>query len=114
MSHDCLFCKIVAGQIPSTKVYEDEHVLAFHDINPIAPVHVLVIPKKHLASVNELSNEDTTMLGHAFAAAQQIARQTGIADSGYRVSTNTGKESGQVVFHLHFHVIGGRTLGPLA
>ena len=83
MSHDCLFCKIVAGQIPSTKVYEDEHVLAFHDIHPIAPVHILVIPKKHLASVNDLSSEDTTMLGHAFAAIQQIARQAGIADSGY-------------------------------
>lgn len=113
LSHDCLFCKIVAGQIPSTKVYEDEYVLAFKDINPIAPVHILVVPKKHLASVNELSSEDTVMLGHAFAAIQQIARETGVAESGYRVVTNTGKDSGQVVFHLHFHVLGGRVLGPL-
>lgn len=113
MSHDCLFCKIVAGQIPSSKIYEDEHVLAFHDIHPQAPVHALVIPKKHLASVNELSSEDSAMLGHAFAAIQQVAQKTGIAESGFRVITNTGKDSGQVVFHLHFHVLGGRNLGSL-
>jgi histidine triad (HIT) family protein len=114
VSHDCIFCKIVAGQIPSSKVYEDEHVLAFHDINPQAPVHVLVIPKKHLASVNDLSSADSTILTHVFAAIQQVAKDKGVAESGYRVVTNTGKDSGQVVFHLHFHVLGGRALGPLA
>lgn len=114
MSQDCIFCKIVAGQIPASKVYEDEHVLAFRDIAPQAPVHLLVIPKKHLASVNELSSEDSSMLHHAFTAIQAVARETGIAESGYRVVTNTGKDSGQVVFHLHFHVLGGENLGPLA
>ncbi|MFZ5817701.1 MAG: histidine triad nucleotide-binding protein [Bacillota bacterium] len=114
MSQDCIFCKIVAGQIPSAKVYEDDQVLAFRDINPQAPVHLLVIPKKHLASVSELSSEDSAMLGHVFAAIQQVARSEGIAESGYRVVTNTGKDAGQVVFHLHFHVLGGRPLGPVA
>lgn len=114
MSADCLFCKIVAGQIPSSRVYEDEHVLAFHDISPQAPVHVLVIPKKHLASVNEMTGEDSVWLGHAFAAIQQIAKEKGIAETGFRVITNTGKDSGQVVHHLHFHLLGGRLLGPLA
>lgn len=113
MSADCIFCKIIAGQIPSTKAYENEQVLAFHDIQPQAPVHILVIPKKHLASVNELTSEDSSIIGTLFAAIQQIAKQTGIAESGYRVITNTGKDSGQVVHHLHFHVLGGRTLGPL-
>lgn len=113
MSHDCIFCKIVAGQIPSNKVYEDEQVLAFHDIQPQAPVHVLVIPKRHFASVNDLSAGEGSMLSHAFAAIQQVARTAGIAESGYRVITNTGKDSGQVVHHLHFHVMGGRSLGPL-
>lgn len=113
MSNDCIFCKIVAGQIPSSKIYEDEHVLAFHDINPQAPVHALVIPKKHLASVNELSGEDSAMLGHVFAAIQQVAQMTGTAESGYRVITNTGRDAGQVVFHLHFHLLGGRSLSPL-
>ncbi len=114
MSADCIFCKIVAGQIPSSKVYEDEHVFAFHDIGPQAPVHVLVIPKKHLASVSEMTGEDSVWLEHAFAAIRQIAKELGVSETGFRVITNTGKDSGQVVNHLHFHVLGGRTLGPLA
>ncbi len=113
MSADCIFCKIVAGEIPSTKVYEDEHVVAFNDINPQAPVHVLVIPKKHLASVNDLHADDAALMGHIFAAVQKVAHEKGIAESGYRVITNTGKDAGQVVFHLHFHVMGGKPLGPL-
>lgn len=113
MPADCIFCKIVAGEIPSTKVYEDDQVLAFNDINPVAPVHVLVIPKKHLASVNDLTAQDSTMLGHLFAACQHVAREKGIAETGYRVVTNAGKDSGQVVFHLHFHVIGGKSLGHI-
>lgn len=113
MSADCIFCKIVAGQIPSNKVYEDEHVLAFHDINPTAPVHVLVIPKKHLASVNDLHATDGAMLSALFQAVQHVAKTTGVAETGYRTLTNTGKNSGQVVPHLHFHVLGGRSLGAL-
>lgn len=113
MATDCIFCKIVAGEIPATKVYEDDQVVAFNDINPNAPVHVLVIPRKHLASVNDLSAEDSAMLGKLFAAVQHVAEEKGIAESGYRVITNTGKDSGQVVHHLHFHVLGGRPLGHL-
>jgi len=114
MAHDCVFCKIVAGEIPSTKLYEDEHVLAFRDINPVAPVHVLVIPKQHLASAAELGAEQGELLGRLFAAIRKVAAETGVAETGYRVVTNVGKDAGQVVFHVHFHVIGGRPLGPLA
>lgn len=113
MSADCIFCKIVAGQIPSTKVYEDDDVVAFHDIYPQAPVHVLVIPKQHLESVANLGDGDDRLLGRLFHSIQEVVQTTGIAGSGYRVSTNTGKDSGQVVFHLHFHVMGGKPLGPL-
>jgi histidine triad (HIT) family protein len=113
LSADCIFCKIVAGQIPANKVYEDEQVLAFHDIQPKAPVHVLVIPKKHLVSVNDLHADDSAMLGHLFAAVQQVAAATGVAETGYRTLTNTGKNAGQVVPHLHFHVLGGKMLGDL-
>ncbi|HWI63563.1 MAG TPA: histidine triad nucleotide-binding protein [Symbiobacteriaceae bacterium] len=113
MSADCIFCKIVAGQIPANKVYEDDLVLAFHDIQPQAPVHVLVIPKKHLASVNDLHADDSAMLSHLFTAVQQVAKAAGIAETGYRTVTNTGKNAGQVVPHLHFHVMGGKQLGHL-
>jgi len=113
LAQDCLFCKIIAGEIPSSKVYEDEHVLAFRDINPLAPVHVLVIPKRHLASVAELDPADP-LLGHLMAAVQKVAAETGLTGSGYRVVTNAGKDSGQVVFHLHLHLLGGQTLGPIA
>lgn len=111
MSADCIFCKIAAGEIPAAKVYEDEQVVAFKDINPQAPVHVLVIPRKHLASVNDLHADDTALLGRLFGAVQTVARETGVAESGYRVVANAGKDSGQVVFHLHLHVLGGKTLG---
>ena len=113
MAADCIFCKIVAGEIPSAKVYEDDHVVAFNDIQPQAPVHVLVIPKKHMASVNDVTASDAPMLGSLFTAVQQIAREKGIAETGFRVVTNTGKNAGQVVFHLHFHVMGGKPLGHL-
>jgi len=114
VSTDCIFCKIAAGEIPATKVYEDDQVVAFEDIQPVAPVHVLVIPRKHLASVNDLHAGDSALLGALFAAIQRVAQEKGVAESGYRVITNAGKDSGQAVFHLHFHVIGGRKLGPLA
>ncbi|MBB6729717.1 histidine triad nucleotide-binding protein [Cohnella zeiphila] len=110
---DCLFCKIAEGSIPSRKVYEDEHVLAFEDIQPQAPVHLLVIPKKHIASLDEAGPEDAELLGRVALAARQAARDAGIAESGYRVITNIGKDSGQVVFHVHYHVLGGEPLGPL-
>ncbi|GIO14796.1 histidine triad nucleotide-binding protein [Cohnella xylanilytica] len=110
---DCLFCKIVEGTIPSTKVYEDEYVYAFKDIQPQAPVHLLVIPKKHIASLNEAEPGDAELLGRVTLAAQRVAKEAGLGDSGYRVLTNVGKDSGQVVFHIHFHVLGGEKLGAL-
>jgi len=110
---DCIFCKIAEGTIPSRKVYEDEHVLAFHDIQPQAPVHMLVIPKKHIASLDEASAEDERLLGQAMLAARHVAREAGLAADGYRVVTNIGPNSGQVVFHLHLHVLGGEKLAGL-
>jgi histidine triad (HIT) family protein len=110
---DCIFCKITEGTLPSRKVYEDEQVLAFHDINPEAPVHILVIPKKHIASLNEVSPADTELLGRVMLAAQQVAREAGLASDGYRVVANTGPHSGQLVFHLHLHVLGGEKLAAL-
>ncbi|WP_123039808.1 histidine triad nucleotide-binding protein [Cohnella candidum] len=110
---DCIFCKIAEGTIPSRKVYEDDHVLAFHDIQPQAPVHLLVIPKKHVASLDDASPEDLELLGRAMLAAKQVARDAGLTDSGYRVVTNIGPDAGQVVFHLHLHVMGGEKLAGL-
>ncbi len=107
---DCIFCKIIQGEIPAKKVYEDEHVLAFHDINPIAPVHVLVIPKKHIGSVLEIKEEDKELIGHLHLALQRVAKETGVAESGFRVVTNTGPHGPQTVFHLHYHLLGGREL----
>ncbi|BAD39498.1 histidine triad nucleotide-binding protein [Symbiobacterium thermophilum] len=114
MAHDCVFCKIAAGEIPSSKVYEDEHVLAFRDINPVAPVHVLVIPKQHVPSVAEFGPEHDELLSRLFAAVRKVAAETGVAETGYRVVTNVGKDAGQQVFHVHLHVLGGRPLGPVA
>lgn len=113
MASDCIFCKIVAGEIPASKVYEDDQVLAFHDIAPVAPVHVLLIPKKHIAAIQELREEDLGLVGSLVAAAQQVAMEKGVAESGYRLLTNSGKDAGQVVFHLHWHLIGGKPLGKL-
>lgn len=103
----CLFCKIAAGTIPANRLYEDENVLAFPDISPQAPVHVLLIPKKHLASHAHATAEDTAMLGHLFAAAVEVAREQGLAN-GYRLVINTGPDGGQTVDHLHVHLLGGR------
>jgi histidine triad (HIT) family protein len=109
MSQDCLFCKIVAGELPSDEVYSDEHVYAFRDINPVAPSHVLIVPRRHIASLREVEDGDTELLGQMLVAARKIAEQEGLPN-GYRVLTNTGPDSGQVVHHLHFHVIGGHKL----
>jgi histidine triad (HIT) family protein len=105
---DCLFCQIVAHAIPATIVYEDDSVLAFEDVRPQAPVHVLVIPKRHMASVQELGRTDVPLLGDLLLCCTKVAQQKGISDAGYRLVTNTGRNAGQTVFHLHFHVLGGR------
>ena len=109
MNQDCLFCKIVAGELPSEEVYSDEHVYAFRDINPVAPSHVLIVPRRHIASLKEVQESDTDVLGRILVAASTIAEQEELTN-GYRVLTNTGPNSGQVVFHLHFHVLGGHKL----
>ncbi len=107
---NCLFCKIIKGEIPSNKVYEDEKVYAFHDIAPAAPVHILIVPKAHIASANELSAENADVVGHIFAVAAKLARELGFAEKGYRVVNNCGEDGGQTVGHLHFHLLGGRAL----
>ena len=108
---DCVFCKIVDGKIPSNKVFENEEILAFKDINPVAPIHILVIPKKHIKSINEIENTDKELIGKIFTVIGDIARKQGFADDGYRVISNCGVNGGQEVPHLHFHVIGGKKLG---
>lgn len=108
---ECLFCKIIAGEIPSSKVYEDDLVYAFNDISPAAPTHVLIIPKKHISSANELNEENAAIVSHIFLVAAKIAGQLGIAENGYRIVNNCGKDGGQTVGHLHFHLLGGRNLG---
>ena len=107
---DCLFCKIIKGEIPSTKVYEDDKVYAFRDIEPQAPVHILIIPKEHIASANEITEENASVIGHIYAVAAKIAKEEGIADGGYRIVNNCGQDGGQTVGHLHFHMLGGRSL----
>jgi histidine triad (HIT) family protein len=108
---DCIFCRIVAGGIPADVVYRDDDVTAFRDIQPQAPVHVLVIPNRHVASTNELADADAALAGKLLLAAGAVARREGIADSGYRVAINTGRDGNQTVPHLHLHVLGGRALG---
>ena len=103
----CIFCKIVKGEIPSTKVYEDDTVVAFNDLSPQAPVHVLIIPKEHIASCDEVTDENCAVVGHIFAVAAKIAKEKGLTN-GYRVVNNCGEEGGQTVHHLHFHLMGGR------
>jgi histidine triad (HIT) family protein len=110
---DCIFCKIIEGTLPSKKVFENESVVAFHDIQPAAPVHILFIPKKHIPSVKDVAGEDLHFISEIHQAAQQVAKETGIAESGYRLVTNCGPEGGQVVYHLHYHLLGGEKLGPL-
>ena len=106
---DCIFCKIVAGDIPSTKVYEDEKILAFRDINPEAPVHVLVIPKEHIDSANCINESNSALVAHIFECIPKIAKAEGL-DGGYRIITNIGEDGGQSVHHMHFHILGGKKL----
>lgn len=108
---DCIFCKIIKGEIPSTKVYEDDEILAFKDINPAAPIHILVIPKKHIKSLVELEKEDEILVGKIYTVINKIAEEQGVKEKGYRVIVNCGKDGGQEVGHLHFHLLAGKPLG---
>jgi histidine triad (HIT) family protein len=107
---DCLFCKIIAGEIPSDKVFEDENVFAFRDISPVAPLHVLIIPKKHISTINDLETSDAETMGNLFLAAKTIAKQEGYDEAGYRTVMNCGEAAGQTVFHIHLHLLAGREL----
>ena len=108
---DCLFCKIIKGEIPSTKVYEDEDILAFNDINPAAPIHILVIPKKHIESLAHMQKEDEAIVGKIYGVINKIAEEKCFKENGYRVIVNCGKDAGQEVMHLHFHLLAGKQLG---
>ncbi|REE93053.1 histidine triad (HIT) family protein [Paenibacillus taihuensis] len=110
---DCIFCKIIEGSIPSKKVFENEHVLAFHDIQPAAPVHILLIPKKHIATMNDVTDEDDALMAELLRAARHVANELGVAESGYRLVNNCNSDGGQVVYHLHIHLLGGEKLKGL-
>ena len=109
---DCIFCKILDGDIPSNRVYEDEYCIAFHDVQPAAPVHLLVIPRKHISSLDSLTPQDQELMGHIMTRIPEIARNQGL-DQGYRTVVNTGEQGGQTVFHIHFHILGGRQMTGL-
>ena len=108
---DCIFCKIAAGQIPATKVYDDGTVLAFPDIKPQAPTHLLIIPHQHIPTLNDLQDVDAALVGKMHLAAQRIASELGFADNGYRLITNCNRDAGQEVFHIHIHLLAGRRMG---
>ncbi len=110
MSDDCLFCKITAGEIPATIVREDPTALAFEDVNPQAPLHVLVIPRRHIATLNDLTDADEALVGHLVGMARDIARERGLDSRGYRTVFNCNTDGGQTVFHIHLHLLGGRSL----
>lgn len=107
---NCIFCKIINGDIPCNKVYEDEKILVFKDIEPQAPTHVLIIPKKHIMSLNSLSEEDSNIISHIFLKAKELAKELGVSEDGYRIVMNCGKDGGQTVEHMHFHMLAGRNL----
>lgn len=108
---NCLFCKIIKGEIPSEKVYEDDEVLAFKDIHPVAPVHILVIPKKHIDSIAMLEKQDEPLVGRIYSVINKIAEEQGVKEDGFRVIVNCGRDGGQEVMHLHFHLLAGAKLG---
>ena len=107
---DCIFCKIVAGEIPTEILYKDEEIIAFRDIKPLAPVHLIIIPRKHVPSLNEMKEGDAALVGRMVAVASKLAQDEGIAEKGYRLAINCGKEGGQLVPHIHMHLLGGRQL----
>jgi histidine triad (HIT) family protein len=110
MKPDCLFCRIIAGQAESHTLYQDESVTAFLDIHPVAPVHILIVPNQHIASVNDLTPAEEPLIGHLFTVARQLAEQQGVAQSGYRLIINNGHHAGQAIFHIHLHLLGGQRL----
>ena len=110
-SDDCLFCKILAGEIPADIIFESDDAIAFRDINPQAPTHALIIPRRHVATINDLEEGDAALVGNLFLVAKKIAADEGIAEAGYRVAMNCNEAAGQTVFHLHLHLLGGRQLG---
>ncbi len=107
---DCIFCKIATGEIPATKVLETDDVVVFRDLNPQAPTHLLAIPRRHIATINDLRDEDAELVGKLYLAAKQVAADEGIAESGYRTVMNCGEGAGQTVFHIHLHILGGRPM----
>lgn len=109
---NCVFCKIIKGEIPSEKVYEDDEILAFKDINPVAPIHILVIPKKHIETLLEVTEEDSKLIAKIYMAINKIAKDLGIEKDGFRVVANCGRDSGQEVMHIHFHMLAGKKLEP--
>lgn len=113
MSEDCLFCKIISKDIPADIVYEDDKVLAFRDINPQAPIHTLIIPHKHISTINDATTDDQELLGYMILTAAQIAKDNGVAESGYRLVVNCNAQGGQTVFHVHLHILAGRQLTHL-
>ena len=113
MVQDCIFCKIEKGEIPADITYQNERVLAFRDIAPAAPVHILIIPKKHIESISNIDVSDVELVGTLILAAANIAKELGISDTGYRLIFNTGPDSGQMVGHIHLHLLGGKDLGPM-
>ncbi len=113
MSEDCLFCKIISKDIPADIVYEDDKVLAFRDINPQAPIHILIIPHKHISTINDATTDDQELLGYMILTAAQIAKDNGVAESGYRLVVNCNAQGGQTVFHVHLHILAGRQLTHL-
>ena len=108
---DCIFCKIIKGEIPSEKVYEDDEILAFKDIQPTAPIHILIIPKKHITNLMEIAPEDSALMGKIVEAMQKVAKQLGVDEKGFRIISNCGPDSGQEVMHLHFHLLAGQRFG---
>ena len=109
---NCVFCKIIKGEIPSEKVYEDDEILAFKDINPVAPIHILVIPKKHIKTLLEVTEEDSKLIAKIYMTRNKIAKDLGIEKDGFRVVANCGRDSGQEVMHIHFHMLAGKKLEP--
>ena len=107
---DCIFCKIIDGQIPSEPVFENDHLIAFHDINPVAPTHILIVPKKHIATLNDLEAADSNLVGDMILCAKQLAGEVGLAEKGFRTVFNCMEGAGQAVFHIHLHLLGGRPL----
>lgn len=107
---DCLFCKILDGDIPCDKVYDNDHVIAFRDVNPQAPTHILVIPRQHISTVNDLTEDNKNIVGEMMLAAKQVAKQEGMEETGYRLVMNCNEGAGQTVFHIHLHILGGRSL----